>query len=109
MVPKGGKINNFVDFSLKAYSGALGIWLLSLIFHTASKREGANYQRKLGFLWSIPQKKAVKVAEAKKTTHYLKILHFWIYEVKEAVGVIEAVEVIMADGAKEATEVIRFT
>jgi hypothetical protein len=25
MVPKGGKINNFVDFSLKAYSGALGI------------------------------------------------------------------------------------
>ena len=30
-------------------------------------------------------------------------------EVKEAVGVIEAVEVIMADGANEAAEVIRFT
>ena len=31
------------------------------------------------------------------------ILHFCIFEVKEAV------EVIMADGAKEATEVVRFT
>ena len=46
------------------------------------------------------------MAEAKKTTQYLKSLYFCIFEVKEAV---EAVEVIMADGAKEATEVIRFT
>ena len=30
-------------------------------------------------------------------------------KVKEAAEVIEAVEVIMADGANEATEVIRFT
>jgi hypothetical protein len=49
------------------------------------------------------------VAEAKKTTQYLKSLYFCIFEVKEAVEVIKAVEVIMADGAKEATEVIRFT
>ena len=49
------------------------------------------------------------MAEAKKTTQYIKCLHFGIYEVKEAVKVIEAVEVIMADGAKEATEGVRFT
>ena len=44
-----------------------------------------------------------------KTTQYLKRLHFCILEVKKAIEVIEAVEVIMADGAKEATEVVRFT
>ena len=49
------------------------------------------------------------MAEAKKTTQYIKCLHFGIFEVREAVGVIEAVEVIMADGAKEATEGVRFT
>ena len=49
------------------------------------------------------------MVEAKKTTQYIKCLHFGIFEVKEAVKVIEAVEVIMADGANEATEVIRFT
>ena len=55
------------------------------------------------------KKKAFKVAEAKKTTQYIKCLHFGIFEVKEAVEVIESVEVIMADGAKEATEDVRFT
>ena len=40
------------------------------------------------------------MAEAKKTTLCLKLLHFCIFEVKEAVEVIKAVEVIMADGAK---------
>ena len=35
--------------------------------------------------------------------------NFGILEVKEAVEVIEAAEVIMADGANEATEVITFT
>ena len=55
------------------------------------------------------KKKAFKVAEAKKTTQYIKCLHFGIFEVREAVGGIEAVEVIMADGAKEATEGVRFT
>ena len=49
------------------------------------------------------------MAEAKKTTHYLKYLHFWLSEVKEAVEVIEAVEVTMAEGANKATEVVRFT
>ena len=49
------------------------------------------------------------MAEAKKTTQYIKCLHFGIFEVKEAVEVIEAVVVIMADGAKEATEGVRFT
>ena len=47
------------------------------------------------------------MAEAKKNTQYLKLLHFYIFEVKEAVEVIEAVKVITADGAKEATEVVR--
>ena len=56
-----------------------------------------------------PQKEAFKVAEAKKTTQYLKRLHFCIFEDKEAVEVIEAIKVIMAEGAKEATEVLRFT
>ena len=55
------------------------------------------------------KKKAFKVAEAKKPTQYIKCLHFGIFEVKEAVEVIEAVEVFMADGAKEATEGVRFT
>ena len=32
---------------------------------TASEREGAKYIRKIGFLMIIPQKEAVKVAEAK--------------------------------------------
>jgi hypothetical protein len=32
-----------------------------------------------------------------------------IFEVKEAVEVMEAVEVIMSDVANEATEVVRFT
>ena len=49
------------------------------------------------------------MAEAKKTTQYIKCLHFGIFEVIEAVEVIKAVEVIMADGAKEATEGVRFT
>ena len=43
------------------------------------------------------------MAEAKKTTLCLKLLHFCIFEVKEAV------EVIIADGGNEGTEVIRFT
>jgi hypothetical protein len=43
------------------------------------------------------------VAEAKKTTHVYSACIFVNFEVKEAV------EVIMADGANEATEVIRFT
>ena len=34
---------------------------------------------------------------------------FCNFEVKEAFEVIEAVEVIMTDGANEATEVIKFT
>ena len=34
---------------------------------------------------------------------------FGFFEVKEAVQVIEAVEVIMADGTNVATEVARFT
>jgi hypothetical protein len=50
-----------------------------------------------------------KVAEAKKTILYVKCWHFWHFEIKEAIEVIKAVEVIMADGAKEATEVVRFT
>ena len=49
------------------------------------------------------------MAEVKKTTQYLKHLRFWLFQVKEAVEVTEAVEVIMADGAKEATEGVRFT
>ena len=49
------------------------------------------------------------MAEAKKTTQYLKTRIFGFSEVKEDVEVIEAVEVIMAEGANEATEVIRFT
>ena len=44
------------------------------------------------------------MAEAKKTTQYLKHLHFGLSEVKEAVEVIETVEIIMADVANEATE-----
>ena len=43
------------------------------------------------------------MAEAKKNTQYLKLLHFCIFEVKEAVEVIKVVEIIMADGAKKAT------
>ena len=49
------------------------------------------------------------MAEAKKTTQYIKCLHFGIFEVKEDVEVIQAAEVIMANGAKEATEGVRFT
>ena len=49
------------------------------------------------------------MAEAKKITQYLKHLYFWFFEVKEAVKVIGTVEAIMAEGANEATEVIRFT
>ena len=37
--------------------------------------------------------------------HYI----FFFFEVKEAIKVIEAVEVIMPNGANEATEVIRLT
>ena len=47
------------------------------------------------------------MAEAKKTTQYTCACIFGNLEVKEAVEVIEAVKVIMADGAKEATEVVR--
>ena len=34
---RGGRINSFVHFSLKAYSGAVSIWLLTLIFYTSAK------------------------------------------------------------------------
>ena len=43
------------------------------------------------------------MVEAKKTTQYLNHLHFGFPKVKEAV------KVIMAEEANEATEVIRFT
>ena len=49
------------------------------------------------------------MTEAKKTTQCTSACIFGNFEVKEAVQVIEAVEVIMADGANEATEVIKFT
>ena len=49
------------------------------------------------------------MAEAKETSQYLNHLLFCIFEVKEAVEVIDAVEVIMADRTNEATEVFRFT
>ena len=50
------------------------------------------------------------MAEAKKITQYLKHLYFCIFlRSTKAVEVIEAVEVIMAEGANEATEVVRFT
>jgi hypothetical protein len=55
---------------------------------------------KIEFLWPIPQKEAVKVAQAMKT-----IKRDCIFEVKGAVEVIKAVEVMMVDGANEATEV----
>ena len=38
-----------------------------------------------------------------------KVLPFLHFEVKEAVEVIEAFGVIMADGAKEAADVLKFT
>ena len=49
------------------------------------------------------------MAEAKEINQYLKHKFFCIFEVKEAVEVIETVEVIIADGANEATEVVIFT
>jgi hypothetical protein len=41
------------------------------------------------------------VAEAKKTTQYLKHLHFWLSEVKQAVEVIEAVEVSLKEPMRQ--------
>ena len=49
------------------------------------------------------------MTEAKKPLSVQSACIFGNFEVKEADEVIEAVEVIMADGANEATEVIRFT
>ena len=37
MVLRGRRIKNFVDLSLKACSVAMGILLLTLIFHTSAK------------------------------------------------------------------------
>ncbi len=37
MVLRGRKINDFVDFSLKACSVAMGILILTLIFHISAK------------------------------------------------------------------------
>ena len=78
-------INNSADFSLKA---AVEIWLLTLMYHTSAKgwpsqplkERVPNIREKLDFWWAIPQKEAVKVAEAKKTSQHLKrlnFLHFW--------------------------------
>jgi hypothetical protein len=33
MILRDGRIHNFIDFSLKACSGAMGIWDLSIIFY----------------------------------------------------------------------------
>ena len=50
------------------------------------------------------------MAETKKTTQYKALAFLVILRSKRlSREVIEAVEVIMADGANEATEVIRFT
>ena len=49
------------------------------------------------------KKRLSRSLEAKKINQYLKHMHFFIFEAKEAV------EAIMADGAIEATEVIKFT
>ena len=66
MALRGGRINNFVDFSLKAYSGAVGIYLTfdpyilfkcQRLAYTASEREGAKYHRKTGFLMINPTKR----------------------------------------------------
>ena len=37
MVLRARRVNDFVDFSLKACSGVMGILLLTLIFHTSAK------------------------------------------------------------------------
>ena len=42
------------------------------------KERVPNIIEKLDFYQSIPQKEAVKVAEANKIRHYLKPLHFWL-------------------------------
>ena len=49
------------------------------------------------------------MAEAKKSLSIKIACIFGFFEVKEAVEVIKAVEVIMTDGANEATEVAKFT
>ena len=55
-----------------------------------------------------PTKEAVQVAEENHSV-YKALAFLVILRSKKAVEVIEAVEVIMTDGANEATEVIRFT
>ena len=84
MVLRGRRINNFVDFSSNTCSGAMGIWLLTLIFHTSAKgwppqplkERVPNIIEKMVFWRSIPQKEAVKMTEAKKITQYLNCLQF---------------------------------
>ena len=53
-------------------------------------------------------KRGCQVAEAKKPLIIQSACIFGNLEVKEALEVIETVEVIMADGVNEATEVVRF-
>ena len=77
---------------------------------TASKREGAKYHRKNGFLKINPTKRGCQDDRGQENHSVSKLLAiFVIFEVKEAIEVIEAVEVIMPNGANEATEVVRFT
>ena len=80
---------------------------------TASKREGAKYHRKNVFLMIFKDQ-----SHKKRLSRWLRPIKplsiqsaciFGNLEVKEAVKVLEAVEVIMADGANEATEVFEFT
>ena len=76
----------------------------------ASKREGAKYHKKNGFLKINPTKRGCQDDWGQENHSVSKLLAiFVIFEDKEAIEVIEAVEVIMPNGANEATEVVRFT
>ena len=73
---------------------------------TASERESTKYHRKTGFFMINPTKRGCQSDSGQGNHSISNYLHF---EVKEAVKVIEAVEVIIVDGVNETTEVIRFT
>ena len=78
---RGRRIYNFIDFSLKACSREMGIWLLTLIFHTSVKgRPPQPLKERVPNIienWILNDQSHKKRWLRPRKTQYLKHLHFW--------------------------------
>jgi hypothetical protein len=80
MALRGRRINNFVDFSSKACSGGVGIWLLTQRPQQPLKERVPNtYHRKIGFLMINPSKRDCQGGWGQENHSVSKALEFFAF------------------------------